>query len=139
MTGEPRRAFLVVMLVLLVSLAAAACGDDDGEPVTFGEGEVPSTFPDDFPIPPGAVIGTTLVDRVNHRSEFALAVPQAVQEVIQFFLVELVNEGYVVDSSEGTTALWTITFSDGDLVGEVSMQPQSSGAATQAVVSINRS
>jgi hypothetical protein len=65
-------------------------------------------------------------------------VPQDVTATVQFFLVELVNEGYVVESSEGSAALWTITFSKGDLTGEVSLQAQGA-AVTQAVASINRS
>jgi hypothetical protein len=133
----PRRLALVVVVVLAASVVAAGCGDDDGEPITFGEGEIPRSFPDDFPVPPGAVIGSTLVDRVSHRSEFALGAPQDATATVQFFLVELVNEGYVVESSEGSAAQWFITFSKGDLTGEVSIRP--GGSATQAVVSINRS
>jgi hypothetical protein len=128
---------MLVLVVLTMSFAAASCGDDGGEPITFGEGEIPSAFPDDLPVPPGAVIGSTLVDRVNHRSEYALAVPLDVTATIQFYLVELVNAGYVVETSEGTGSLWTITYSRGDLAGDLSMQPQGTGA-THVVASINR-
>ena len=132
-----RSRLIVVLVMLTASLVAVSCGDDGGEPVTFGEGEIPSAFPDDFPVPPGAVIGSTLVDRVNHRSEYALTVPLDSEATIQFYLVELVNAGYVVETSQGTTALWTITYSKGDLAGELSLQPQG-GGATHVVVSINR-
>lgn len=133
----PRRSLIVVLVMLTASLVAASCGGDDGEPITFGEGEIPSAFPDDFPVPPGGVVGSTLVDRVNHRSEYALVVPLDATATIQFYLVELVNEGYVVETSQGTAALWTITYSEGDLAGELSLQSQGSGA-TQVVVSVNR-
>lgn len=138
MIRPSRRLILAAALVLAASLAAVSCGDDEGEPIEFGEGEIPRAFPDDFPVPPGAAIGSTLVDRVNHRSEFALVAPTEMTETVQFFLVELVNEGYVVGSSEGSGPLWSITFTRGDLAGEITLQPQGSGV-TQAVASINRS
>lgn len=129
---------VIVVAILLAAILVAACGGGDAEPITFGEGEIPGAFPDDFPTPPGVVIGSTLVDRVNHRSEFSMVTPTDMTAAIQFFLIELVNEGYVVESSEGASALWTIRFARGDLAGEVVLQPLGT-AATQAVASINRS
>ncbi|MDH3262128.1 MAG: hypothetical protein OEM22_01580 [Acidimicrobiia bacterium] len=108
--------FLIALLAL--TLVGAACSED-APPVEFGEGEVPPAFPDDFPIPEGAQIGTTLIDRVNTRSEFIMTVAAVVSDMAQFFSVELVSDGYVIDSSEGSVADWSIEFSRGDLAGSI--------------------
>lgn len=128
-------------VVVVLAIVVAACGDDDAgggttQAVVFGEGEIPSSMPDDFPVPDGAVIGTTLVDKVNHRSEFRLTVQADIQVTIQFFEVGLVNSGYIVDVSEGNAAEWTIEFSREELKGTVFITPQ--GPASTAVVSVNR-
>lgn len=63
-------------MLLALTFVVTACGDDapsgTTQAVTFGEGEIPDSVPDDFPVPEGAVVGTTLVDRVNNRTEFRL-------------------------------------------------------------------
>lgn len=122
MTRTPR--FLIPVLAL--TLVGAACSDD-APAVEFGEGEVPPAFPDDFPIPEGAQIGTTLIDRVNTRSEFNMTMAAVVADVAQFFSVNLVSDGYVIDSSDGTNTDWTVEFSRGDLAGSIRIQLQGEG------------
>ena len=118
------RRFAPFALVLVMLVVTAACGDDEPaqptDPVTFGEGEIPSSVPDDFPIPAGAEIGTTLVDRVNNRTEFRLTVRSDPTSAVQFFQVGLVNNGYLVESSDGNQVQWEIVFSKGqDLSGSI--------------------
>lgn len=135
---------LAVVGVFTLAVGAAACGLDDGggtestDPVVFGEGTVPEAFPSDFPIPLDSVIGSTLVDTVNNRSEFRVTTTADRTSVIQFFEVGLVNRGYVINSSDGNSSEWTITFSNGELKGTILAIPQGAGI-TAAVVSINRS
>ena len=55
----------ITIAVFTLLGVVAACGDDgtgttSGTGVVFGEGEMPPAFPEDFPIPPNAVIGSTL-------------------------------------------------------------------------------
>ena len=103
----------------------------------FGEGEIPSSVPDDLPVPPGAVVGSTLVDRVNHRTEFALTLAQEADAVVQYYTVNLVSSGFVVDSSAGDPlGTWRIEFSRGELRGDIVIQPGGSGLAA-VVVSLN--
>jgi len=131
------RALAALALLALATLAACS-GDSEPPPsVEFGEGTVPDTFPDDFPFPPNARIGSTLIDRVNHRSEVSLTVATDMDVTVRFYTVGLVNQGYVVDSSQGDDNQWTVDFSRGELVGRVVFSQQLGG--TQAVASVNTS
>jgi hypothetical protein len=147
-----RRILLLLALGVLV-LTAVGCGDDgpDGtgttspaptctvsgsDPVTFGEGEIPSSIPGEFPVPDGAVVGSTLVDRVNHRSEFAFTLARDATNVVEYYTLNLVSAGFVVDSSEGDTVSWRIEFSRGGVRGDMVIQPEGSGL-TAVVASFN--
>lgn len=131
----------VALLLVVFIVAVAACGDDDGDAsddaVVFGEGVIPESVPDDFPVPGNAVVGTTLVDKINNRTEFRLTLRGDITATTQFFQVGLVNQGYVVDSSEGSAAEWTLGFSDGPLDGSILITSQ--GSVSAAVVRINTS
>jgi hypothetical protein len=112
----------VVLLTAFV-FVAASCGDDAGpeDSIVFGQGSIPSTFPSDFPVPGGAVIGSTLIDRVNNRSEARLTMRSDLVASVQFFQVGLVNQGYVVERSEGDSGSWHIEFVRGELRGEITL------------------
>lgn len=126
----------LVALALAAVLLVAACGDDDSGPdVEFGEGEIPASLPDDLPIPGNARIGSSLVDRVNNRTEVSLSVPADLAATVRFFQVGLVNQGYVVDRSTGDTFTWTLEFSRGELAGSVVVSGQ--GNSALAVISVN--
>lgn len=128
---------LLVSLVVAAGVAAlAGCGSD--EPVTVLEGEIPRSVPGDFPVPPGAAVGFSIVDRVNHRSEVVLTLTQEVDEVAEYFLVNLVSSGYVVGRSAGDGAGWVIEFSRGTLRGSIVVEP-SGPSAVSARVAVNRS
>jgi hypothetical protein len=133
---------MIARCLIFVTLAAATLflmlpGCGPSEPVTIGEGEVPGPVPDDFPVPAGAVVGSTRIDRVGHRTEFTLTVVRTVSGVTQYYLVSLVSAGYVVVRSGGDDTLWNISFSRDSLRGTVVIEPAGAGAA-EVVVSINR-
>jgi hypothetical protein len=137
------RGYRLTAILLAGLILLGACGDDDAvsgttEAVVFSEGVIPDSVPDNLPIPDGAVIGTTLVDKINNRTEFRLTIQSDVTSVIRFFEVGLVNQGYVISSSDGNATEWTITFSDGELHGTVLTTPQAEGIAT-SVISVNTS
>ena len=90
-----------------------ASGGDD-EPVVFGRGELPATVPSEFPIPAEAVVGTTMVDRINDVTEISMTYPTTVVAVVDYFETNLVAVGYSVDESTGTDGDWMITFSRAD-------------------------
>lgn len=114
-----RRALALVFTVLVLAGCNGGGVTTTTSGVTFGEGEIPEPVPDDFPIPANAVIGTTLVDKVNNNTEFRLTLRSDPTSAVQFFEVGLVNQGYVVESSEGNQTQWTMEFSKGELRGEI--------------------
>lgn len=137
------RGYRLTAILLACLMLLGACSDDDAvsgttEAVVFSEGSIPDSVPENFPIPDGAVVGTTLVDKINNRTEVRLTIQSDVTSVIRFFEVGLVNRGYVISSSDGNATEWTITFSDGGLRGTVLTTPQAEMIAI-SVISVNRS
>lgn len=138
-----RRLALVLALAALVAIGAA-CSDDgnggtdgSGPAVSFGSGSVPETIPADFPIPPGAIIGSTLVDQTNNRTEVELRLRQDQATTIQYFTVNLVNQGYVIDdSSQRGTGRWVVDFRRNELQGSVQITEPTPGAS-QVIVDLN--
>lgn len=124
---------------VLIALGAVGCSDGEldvaDEPVVFGEGVRPPAIPADFPIPPEAVIGSTMIDRTNHRTEMALQVGADLEAVVRYFNIGLVSQGYVVGASSGTETSWTIMFRRDELMGEIGFTAQ--GDITRVLVEVN--
>ncbi len=136
------RRFLVLAVAVLVMLAAA-CGDDGGTTTTdgnanviIGSGEIPDSVPEDFPFPAGSLIGSTLVDRINTRTEVEVRTPAQFADVVQFWNINLVNSGYVIGESNGGETRWTIEFSKGATAGTVTIVA-ADVSITQSVVELN--
>jgi predicted small lipoprotein YifL len=126
----------LVLAVMMSAAAVAGCGNSG--PVTFAEGKMPASMPGDFPVPAGAVIGSTLVDRTNNRTEVELRLRGDLATVVQSITMGLVGAGYVVDRSEGNATGWSIEFSRETLRGSVVVQPYDA-SISQVVVRVNRS
>jgi len=141
MASLPRYRRAMASLLLFV-FVVAACGDDTvttdaGQEVIFGEGEIPATVPDGFPVPASGVIGSTMIDRINHKTEFSVQMAAGSTPVAQFFEVELVNRGYVVTSSMALSeSVWQIQFILGELAGVVSITSVTT-ALSQVIVTLN--
>ncbi len=141
MSAAPGARLVAVLIVTM--MVVTACGNDDAvtrstEAVVFGQGSIPEAVPDDFPIPSNAVVGTTLVDKINNRSEFRLTVQADLTSTVQFFQIGLVNQGYIISSSEGSSTEWIMSFSDGEIDGQILSTPQGQGLSV-SVISVNRS
>ena len=120
-------------MVLSTMLFVSACGGDDGA-VEFEDGRIPDSVPRDFPVPEGAVIGATMVDPVNSRTEFSLTVESDLPSIVQFFTIALVNQGYVIERSQSTSQTsWHMSFRRGELSGEILLSSDGS-SASQAIV-----
>ena len=127
----------LVALLALLAVVAVLVGCGSRERVITEEGEIPDSVPDDFPVPADATVGVSVVDQLAHQTEFALALTQGVEEVAQYYVVNLVSSGYVVESSAGDDTRWNISFSRGALRGTVRIE--AGGAGCSVVVKINRS
>lgn len=129
-------------MAVLCAAVVGACGDDAtatvaAGDVVFGEGEIPATVPSDFPVPAAGVIGTTVIDRINHKTEFNVQIPVDLISAVQFFELELVSRGYVVTRSEALSEQnWRIAFRQGELIGEVVVNTLGD-EVSQAVVTLN--
>jgi len=126
-----------VVSALLALVVLVACGGDDDQGVRFEQGRLPDSVPRDFPLPPEATIGETMVDTEHDRTEFTLTVESDLPSVVQFFTISLVNQGYLVDRSQSLSqTTWQMSFQRGDLTGEILISSDG-GAASQAIVTLN--
>lgn len=121
MTHGPSPSIRLLVFSVSVVFVASACSVVGGprQDVEVTEGSIPSSFPRDFPIPGDATIGETMIDRINHRSEATLTLESEMVPVIQYFQLELVGAGYVVDTSDGDESQWRIEFFRDELRGSI--------------------
>lgn len=87
--------------------------------LVFGKGEMPATFPADFPIPESAKIGSTMVDGANDRSEMILRVATAQDTLVVFYSQNLEQRGYAYSTELRTDGQAVVTFSKGDVAGTI--------------------
>jgi hypothetical protein len=119
-----------IAIVAAVAVLGAACTSGAATPTTttssttiipaeipdleFGSGEVPFTVPAAFPVPDSAVIGTTMIDGVNGRTEMIINFPAGVLDVVAFYETNLPVLGFEINDSKGTESEWDISiFKDG--------------------------
>ncbi len=128
---------LAILLPIGLIASCSSTPAEDTSPVVLGNGTIPATVPRDFPMPPGAVVGDTMIDRVNHRTEFGLQVGQDLTAVAQFYDIELVSSGYVVTASGAVSdQMWRLAFLQGELMGEVTIS-STGGGVSEVVVTMN--
>lgn len=143
----------VVALALVVG-GLSACSDDGGgttttsEPVAtsigptttavsgdfvFGTGELPESFPEDFPVANGAVIGATLVNTVTGFIEVAFTIPADVDVAALFFEQNLQARGYDYDGSKTGDARWNLTFAKDGVSGTIDIAMANAGVSRATV------
>ncbi len=139
---------LVIATVVVIAVLGAACTSDATQTSTtiaatstttlpteipdleFGSGEVPFTVPADFPIPGSAVVGTTMIDGVNGRSEMNVNIPAAVTDVVKFYETNLPALGFAITDSRGTEGEWDISHSKDGVTGTIHLAFGGSGLTT---------
>ncbi|MEN8040890.1 MAG: hypothetical protein ABFR95_05245 [Actinomycetota bacterium] len=126
----------IIAIVAALAVFGAACTDSGADPTTtttsstttlpeeipdleFGSGEVPFTVPSDFPIPETAVVGTTMIDGVNGRTEMNINFPAAVADVVAYYESNLPALGYEVLDSKGTESEWDIAHTKDGVEGSI--------------------
>lgn len=117
-----------IALILLVAVLGAACDSGDARsektqpPVPdleFGEGVVPFTVPDDFPLLRSAEVGATMMDGVNGRTEMSVIFPASVPSVVEFYESALPGAGFDVSESQVSGSGWEIRFTRNDVDGHI--------------------
>lgn len=111
---------LLIAVVAAVAVLGGACTISQEIPdLEFGSGEVPFTVPAGFPLPDVAVIGTTMIDGVNGRTEMIVNFPANVSEVAAFYVANLPILGFEITDSKGTDAEWDISLTKDGVTGTI--------------------
>jgi hypothetical protein len=126
---------ILIAIVATVAVLGAACTGGASDPTTatsstttipagipdleFGKGEVPFTVPAGFPVPGSAVIGTTMIDGGNGRTEMIINFPASVADVVTFYETNLPVLGFAVTDSRGTESEWNIRVSKDGVTGTI--------------------
>jgi hypothetical protein len=76
-------------------------------------------MPAEFPIPEGAVIGSTLIDRNRDLTEMMVRVSADMEALTAFYDTNLPGRGFVVGSSAKEGAGWKLEFSNSTGAGTV--------------------
>ena len=94
---------LGVLIAVAFALVASACGSGSSLPpadelpeLEFGQGEMPVTVPEGFPLPDGTTIGSTMIDGSRVRTEVVMIFPANSPDVVKFYEKELPEAGYEV-------------------------------------------
>ncbi|GMQ94394.1 MAG: hypothetical protein BMS9Abin12_1884 [Acidimicrobiia bacterium] len=125
---------IMIAIVAAIALLGAACTSGAAESTTtssttsipaeipdleFGSGEVPFTVPAGFPIPEAAVVGSTMIDGVNGRTEMIINFAASVADVVAFYEANLPALGFEVLNSKGTASAWDISISKDGITGRI--------------------
>jgi hypothetical protein len=108
-----------ILIFVAIAVIGAACSDTQGttttsapsaDDVVFGEGAMPDTIPEDFPLPAGSAIGSTMVIK-DGLTEVVIRVSAEQGITAEFYNQGLTQADYSVDRSEATDGGWAIEFS----------------------------
>ena len=135
-------------LVAVIAIAAAACSGASQEissavadtsttvalpDLEFGRGVMPVSVPDTWPMPEQAVIGATMIDGVNGRTEVVATFPATVDEVVSYYTTNLPIVGFDITKSEGSDGDWTLEFSGNGVTGMANFKIFGSSATAGAL------
>jgi hypothetical protein len=133
---------ILIAIIAGVAVFGAACTSDAAELTTtsstpveipdleFGSGDVPFTVPAGFPVPDSAVVGSTMIDGQNGRTEMNINFPAKVEEVVAFYETNLPVRGFVVVVSKGTETEWEISHEKDGAEGVIRLIHKGSGLST---------
>ncbi len=130
---------ILIAIVAVVAVLGAACTSETAEAPTtttsptttipseipdleFGKGAVPFTVPADFPLPESAVVGTTMIDGVNDRTEMNVNFPASVEEVVEYYEANLPALGFEVVDSRGSETEWDISHTKDGVEGKIRLK-----------------
>jgi len=104
-----------VMLIMTIPIVGGCSGSTDltttMPQVVFGEGTLPDAFPEAFPVPEEAVVGSTMTDAGRSVVELVVTIPASVASTVAYFETNLPARGFTVSDSSGDAAQWHADFS----------------------------
>ncbi len=124
---------LAVTVALLMTVAGCG-GGTSSDGVVLGSGVIPESMPDGFPVPAGAVIGRTSMDRDAKTTVVDLTTEGNLVSAVSTYTIGLVSSGYIVDRSEEQGDGWVIRFSRQDLRGTIALVPGADGVGATVTV-----
>lgn len=108
-----------------------------GAKVNIGSGEVPDTFPKEFPLYPGYKVTSSMSGAASGKSNgfwLTLSTTDAPDKVTGFYKTELEKNGWTVESTFTANDMTTQSVSKGTWKGSLSMGKTSSDTETQIVI-----
>jgi hypothetical protein len=139
---------LLAVVVVALAVSLTGCSDNgeasesepptsgSAEDVVFGSGELPETIPDEFPLPAGSAIGSTMVITSTGFTEVIVRMSAEQDLAVSFFDQELPKAGFTVDSSADDGGTWLIEFSFDGVKGTIEITEPVDGIS-QAVIRYN--
>ena len=131
-----------ILILVAIALVGVGCSDTtettttsgavSADDVVFGQGVLPDTIPEGFPLPAGSAVGSTMV--INEGlTEVVIRINAEQGSVAEFFNQGLPNGGFTVDRSEAVDKAWVIEFSDDAAKGTLDITEPQQGIS-QAVL-----
>ncbi len=108
-----------------------------GAQVNFGSGEVPETFPKDFPLYPGYTVTSSMSGADSGKNDgywLTLSTVDGSDNVVSFYKTELEKNGWTVESTFTANDMTTLAISKAAWKGSLSMGKASSESETQIVI-----
>lgn len=108
-----------------------------GAKVNIGTGEIPETFPKEFPLYPGYRVTSSLSGDASGKSNgfwLTLSTSDSSDKVVSFYKTELVKNGWTLDSTFTANDMTTQAVSRGTWKGSLSIGKSSAEEDTQIVI-----
>ncbi len=134
-----------ILVVIAIALLGAGCSDTEGttttegitgDDVVFGEGAIPETIPEEFQLPAGSAVGSTMVVTKTGFTEVIVRISAELGISAEYFNQTLPQSGFDVSSSEAVGDGWVIEFTMGSTRGTIDLTEPVSGIS-QAVIRYN--
>ena len=134
-----------ILVVIAIALLGAGCSDTEGttttegitgDDVVFGEGAIPETIPEEFQLPAGSAVGSTMVVTKTGFTEVIVRISAELGISAEYFNQTLPQSGFEVSGSEAVGDGWVIEFTMGSTRGTIDLTEPVSGIS-QAVIRYN--
>lgn len=108
-----------------------------GSKVDIGSGKMPDNFPKDFPVYPGAKVGSAMTGAASGKSNgfwLTMTTGDSVDQVTSFYKGEFAKNGWTVDSTFSSAGTNTESVSKSGWSGSLAVSSDSGSKETQIVI-----